>query len=339
MKVIILAGGVGKRLWPISSQSYPKQFLSLFDQKSLLQKTIDRFDNLDIVDHILVSTSVHYKELLKEQKPTSKKPLSFIYEPISRNTAPAIALSVKYLEERLEISSEEPILILPSDHIIEPIEKFFGALKEVSMSLKGITTFGIKPRRAETGYGYIQVENSECSIKSILQFIEKPPKRVAKAIYNKDGYLWNSGMFLFNCKIFWSAVKKHNESLYNVFSQGYENSLSNFSDAENISFDHAIMEKVDNSFCISLDVAWSDIGSWDSLYDILDKDSNQNVKVGNIVDLDTKNSLIIGQKKLVSTIGINNIIYIETDDTIFLAKKGKSQDLKRLLDLIHVKNH
>jgi len=336
MKVVILAGGVGKRLWPVSNQNCPKQFLSLFDQKSLLQRTIERFDNLDDVDHILVSTSVHYKELLKKQMPVSKKPLSFLYEPISRNTAPAIALSVKYLEEHLKISPEEPILILPSDHVIEPIEKFFEVLKAVSLSLKGITTFGIKPKRAETGYGYIQVENTT---NAILQFIEKPPKEIASAIFNKASYFWNSGMFLFNRKIFWEAVKKNNEHLYSIFNQSYEMCLTCFSDAESVSFDHAIMEKVDDSFCVSLDVAWSDIGSWDSLYDILDKDNNQNVKMGNIIDLDTKNSLIIGQKKLVSTIGLDNIIYIETDDTIFLAKKGKSQDLKRLLELIQVKSH
>ncbi len=339
MKAVILAGGVGKRLWPISNQDCPKQFLNLLDQKSLLQKTIERFDYLDIVDHILISTSIHYKELLEEKKPVSKKPLSFLYEPTPRNTGPAIMLSAKYLEEVLRTSPDEPILILPSDHVIEPIEEFFEVLKAVSKELDGITTFGIRPKRAETGYGYIQVKNTSGLVKPIVQFIEKPPKKVAKTIYNKEDYFWNSGMFLFNSKILKDAVREYNKDLYEIFDQSYENCLRNFSNAESISFDHAIMEKVNNSFCVSLDVAWSDIGSWDSLYDILDKDNNQNVKVGNIVDLDTKNSLIIGQKKLVSTMGIDNIICIETDDTIFLAKKGKSQDLKRLLDLIRIKNH
>ncbi|PIS00775.1 MAG: mannose-1-phosphate guanylyltransferase/mannose-6-phosphate isomerase [Chlamydiae bacterium CG10_big_fil_rev_8_21_14_0_10_35_9] len=345
MKLIILAGGKGKRLWPFSKDTFPKQFLKFEEDGSLLQKTIQRFSSILSEKDIVISTNESYAILVKKQLGSLAPHI--VVEPEGKNTAPAIALSVKYIQEKMNLEPNEPILVIPSDHFIEPEEVFLSYLFKVSNSPASkdcLITFGIKPTRPETGYGYIESGSKiDKSIYQVERFIEKPPLKAARKYICESNFYWNSGMFLFSLATFSKELEKYAPDIFQQFLSSFETMQSNFSNMPFISFDFALMEKTTRALVCPMDVSWSDVGSWDSVYDVMPKDLNQNVKIGNVVAIDTKNSLIIGNKKLVSTLGLKDIIFIETDDAIFLSKKGKSQEVKKLvnklsnLDLSNVK--
>ncbi|MGD2169757.1 MAG: mannose-1-phosphate guanylyltransferase [Chlamydiota bacterium] len=334
MKLIILAGGKGKRLWPFSKETFPKQFLKFEEDGSLLQKTIQRFSSILSEKDIVISTNEAYAVLVKKQLGSLTPHI--VVEPEGKNTAPAIALSVKYIQEKMNLEPNEPILVIPSDHFIEPEEVFLSYLFKASNSKgsKGyLITFGIKPTRAETGYGYIESGSKiDKSIYQVERFIEKPPLKAAKQYIRETNFYWNSGMFLFSLATFSKELEKYAPDIFQQFLSSFETMQSNFSNMPSISFDFALMEKTTRALVCPMDVNWSDVGSWDSVYDVMPKDLNQNVKIGNVVTIDTKNSLIIGNKKLVSTLGLKDIIFIETDDAIFLSKKGKSQEVRKVVN-------
>ena len=336
MKIVVLAGGSGSRLWPISSEFLPKQFLKFFDKESLFQKTIKRFENFDLSSDLIIMTNRKYEKIVKDQVEEIKfsKKVHILIEPYKRNTASAIFLSIKYIKEVLSAKDDEKVLVLPSDHLISPIEAFLNYLKKLEKTLsRKIFIFGIRPNKPEIGYGYIEAGSKiEDDLYHVKNFLEKPNIKKAKEFLLSGNYFWNAGIFLFDIETYLKEITEHAQDICKFWQISYDELVNRFEDLPNISIDYSLIEKSKNVIVKKMDLTWSDVGSWDSIYDVLDKDENFNVKKGNIVSVDTKNSLIIGNKKLVSTIGIRDIIFIETDDAIYLAKKGSSQKLKELIE-------
>lgn len=336
MKVIILAGGSGTRLWPYSRREMPKQFLHFGEKRSLLQKTIERF--IPIIDpkDILIVTSQDYFHLVKTQVMEISLQLEnqILIEPEQKNTAPAIALAICYLTSFLKISSQECVLICSSDHLISPQEIFIHALVEaekIAQKARNVI-FGVRPNKPETGYGYIKlgVQEQE-NIYHVDSFVEKPDFALAQKYLLSGQHLWNSGIFLFQIETFIKELQKHCPEIGIGISEDFKEFVARFSELPNLSIDYALMEKSTNTKVMRLDLNWSDVGSWDSVYDFLEKDQHNNAKMGNVLDIDTKNCLIMGNKRLISTIGLEDLIVVETADALFIGKRRESQRVKALV--------
>ncbi|WP_029522931.1 mannose-1-phosphate guanylyltransferase/mannose-6-phosphate isomerase [Persephonella sp. KM09-Lau-8] len=341
MKTVILAGGSGTRLFPLSRKYFPKQFLNISDNKSLFQKTIER--NLEVtgdIQDILIITNKDYKfHVINQIKDILGKDIdtNILLEPIGRNTAPAIALAVRYLQDKLGVDENEVVFVSPSDHIVSPTEKFVNYVKKAEDLAKNgfIVTFGINPTKPETGYGYIEADLSAQinDAYKVKQFHEKPDLETAQKYILSGNYYWNSGMFAFSIRTILDELKRFSPEIYELIDEKtYEEVLDNFENMPDISIDYAIMEKTDKAVVLPLELLWSDVGSWDSIYDVMNKDENKNVKTGKVIDIDTKNSLIIGDERLIATIGVNDLIIVETPDVVMIAKKGEGQKVKELVN-------
>ncbi|WP_297455332.1 mannose-1-phosphate guanylyltransferase/mannose-6-phosphate isomerase [Persephonella sp.] len=341
MKSIILAGGSGTRLFPLSRKYFPKQFLNIADNKSLFQKTIER--NLKVTGEmkdILVITNKDYKfHVINQIKDILGKDINtnVLLEPIGKNTAPAIALAVRYLQDKLGVDENEVVFVSPSDHIVSPTEKFVNFVKKAEDLAKNgfIVTFGVNPTKPETGYGYIEADTSNKinNAYKVKQFHEKPDLETAQKYILSGNYYWNSGMFAFSIRTILDELKKFSPEIYELINEkSYEEVLDNFENMPDISIDYAVMEKTDKAVVLPLELLWSDVGSWDSIYDVMNKDENKNVKTGKVIDIDTKNSLIIGDERLIATIGIDDLIIVETPDVVMIAKKGEGQKVKELVN-------
>lgn len=342
MKCVILAGGSGTRLWPFSRNSFPKQFMHFGDGESLLQKTVKRFYNALSAKDILIITNQTYYHLVKNQLTAIDPDLvsQILVEPEKKNTAPAICLSIKYLQDILGADKDECVLISSSDHIISPENVFLKAVfqaEEVAKSGHHVI-FGIRPHKPETGYGYIKSKEAESGICHVEQFVEKPDYTTAQSYLLSGQYLWNSGIFLFQIGAFEKEIAAFCPQIAALSSGNFQETVSQFSEMPDISIDCALMEHSKNTKVIPLDVSWSDVGSWDSVYEMLDKDQNQNVKIGNVLDIDTKNCLIMGNKRLISTIGVEDLLVIETEDALFIGRKGESQRVKNLVEELKKRN-
>ncbi|MDN3513905.1 MAG: mannose-1-phosphate guanylyltransferase/mannose-6-phosphate isomerase [Candidatus Brocadia sp.] len=345
MKALILAGGSGERLWPLSRKNYPKQFLKLNNDKSLLQQTTERILRVISPEDIIVLTNSTYKfHVLSDLKslPAINRPLPnthIISEPASRNTAPATALGIKYCMEKLGCKDDEVIFLSPSDHVIQPADKFAEYIRLADeIARKGcLVTFGIKPDKPETGYGYIKFSSQhptdgDKNFFKVKEFTEKPDSETAKRYIDSGAYFWNSGMFAFRIGTMIEEMNSHAPEIARMINLSFEEMLSNFAQMPNISLDYAVMEKSDRAVVLPLDLYWNDIGSWDSLYDVLDKDANGNVKKGDVLTVNTQGTLILGNKRHIATIGLENCLIVETDDAILVAKRGEAQKVKDVVN-------
>lgn len=337
MKIVILAGGRGTRLWPLSRNSYPKQFLNFQDNFSLLQKSVRRFLSFTSYENIFVVTHKDYFYLVQSQlialDPKLKNQI--ILEPEGKNTAPAIALAIKFLEEKEGAEKNETIFISPSDSLILPEDNFQEEVFLAGQLAKQghLVTFGALPSKPETGYGYIQVEQTENKkVFKASSFVEKPPLATAIEYMSCGNFLWNCGSFCFTVEKFWQELETYCPSLAKFTHCSYEEFLENFSLLPSLSIDYAILEKSKDIIVITLHAFWSDLGTWDAVYETCPKDENQNVKIGNIAETETKNCLLFGDKRLISTLNLEDLIIIDTEDALFVGKKGDSQNVKIVVE-------
>jgi len=359
---VILAGGSGTRLWPVSRKSYPKQFINLVDdQLSLFQQTVLRVKGQLTDQAPIVLCNDEHRFLVSEQlREIGVDDAAVILEPVGRNTAPAIAIAALYAVKNIDKDAQ--ILVLPSDHAIANVSGFVEAAQFAGKVAKNgyLVTFGIKVVKPETGYGYIKKgdqrrgndngsdnENDAIidSAFKIDQFVEKPDRPTAQQYMDSGEYYWNSGMFLFGASEYLNELKTHADDIYQGAKSAFEGVEKDldfirlpktlFGDIRSESIDYAVMEKTQNASVISLDVGWNDLGVWSSLTEITTADQNNNIISGDVLAEDTTNSLIRAESRLVATVGVDNLIVVETADAVLIADKSKSQEIKAIVNRLN----
>ncbi|MFL5786371.1 MAG: mannose-1-phosphate guanylyltransferase/mannose-6-phosphate isomerase, partial [Bacteriovoracaceae bacterium] len=338
MQVVILCGGSGTRLWPVSRSLYPKQFVKLFGEQSLYQKTIQRNAKLGTSFTIVINQDQYFMGLDQADETKISAKRKFILEPTGRNTAPAIAMAA------FSVSPEEVLLVVPSDHLIEKQSDYENAVRKAEeLAQNGkLVTFGIKPGYAETGYGYIEANGLE-----VKCFKEKPDAKTAESYVKAGNYFWNSGMFCFKAGAFLEELKTHAPDVYEQSLRAYTNARTdvavriNLEDMKAIrseSIDYAVMEKSKKVNVVPADIGWSDLGSFDSLYEALPKDQDGNTTAQNVYHIGSKNNLVIGGKRVISTIDVKDLMIVDTADALLIAQKGSTQKVKEILADVK-KNH
>lgn len=334
---IILCGGNGTRLWPISRTLMPKQFVKLFEQKSLFQLTVER--NSSVCDQqMIVSNTEQYFLALDQLEELQKTQNRYILEPVGRNTAPAIALACMALDP------QEIVLVTPSDHLIKDHIAYQHILTRAEQLAyeDNLVTFGITPTFPETGFGYIEAAGEH-----VTAFHEKPDVQTAQHYLNAGNYYWNSGMFCFKAGLFLEELQKYSPVIYNAAFQAFENSQKNdmirikHEDMLAIpqeSIDYAVMEKSDRVKVVAADIGWSDVGSFDALYNELPKDSNGNTISDNHISINSKKNLILSDGRQIATVDIEDLIIVDTGDALLISKKGSSQKVKDIVTELKRRN-
>ncbi|MFC1542458.1 mannose-1-phosphate guanylyltransferase/mannose-6-phosphate isomerase [Pseudomonadota bacterium] len=339
---VILAGGSGTRLWPLSRQQLPKQFLNLKGDETLLGGTISRLQPLISADDVWVVTS---EALATGEAYSALSELNTILEPVGRNTAPAIAVAAALLMDQ---SDHDPVmLVLPADHLIQDVERFHACLNTAMNAAENgsLVTFGIEPTRPDTGFGYIQADRvGEAEAFPVIRFAEKPDLATAESFLKEGGYYWNSGMFVWKVSAILEEIRLHMPDVWLVLEmmrdqwkrgEAWQEVIRHgFADMPSISIDYGVMEKSDRVVLVPCDIGWSDVGSWDAVYDISDRDENGNALAGDVLSFDCKNSLIRSESKLLAAVDLEDVIIVETPDAILLSKRGESQRVREIVDVI-----
>ncbi len=355
VRAVILAGGSGSRLWPLSRKQIPKQFLCLSGEETMLIATINRVAPPCSTDEvIIVSSSQH----ASGEAYHLLQPYQVITEPVGKNTAPAIALAAAYLQ-RQNPDIDPIMVILPADHIIQDVAAFHQVLEQAiaAASAGYLVTFGILPTHAETGFGYIKAvsENSNALPENsfaVAGFTEKPDLKTAQSYLEQGGYYWNSGMFVWKTSSILAAFKKYLPEIDTILNDLVSEANNNltfqeavnkyFAQMPNISIDYGVLEKIvaeqGKLLVIPANMQWNDVGSWDAVYEISDKDSSGNVTQGNVLALDCKNNLIKTNSRLVAAVGVDDICVVETQDAVLIAKRGDTQRVKEIVDELHKRN-
>lgn len=345
---LIMAGGAGTRFWPRSRVKKPKQYLSLFGNQSLIQETVSRFANFIPEESIYIVSAKSQKEVLEEQTANLPKE-NLIYEPVGKNTLPAIGLAALFIAKK---DPEGILIVSPSDHLIQNDELFMQTIGSATMiadKKDGIVTIGITPKFPATGYGYVKTADEITigqSIKSysVNKFVEKPNLKVATEYLESGGFFWNSGIFVFKVSVFLESVSKYSPRLYadllriNEFidTDDYEEALNRiYNEVESISIDYGILEKAENVFLVQGDFVWNDLGSWEEVYKYGKKDENQNSQKGEVVFIDTKNSYVYAPDSLVAVVGLDDVIVVQEGDTILVCKRDHAEEIKQVVGEIN----
>jgi len=345
---VILCGGSGSRLWPLSRKSFPKQFLSISSEtnKSLLQNTYQRIKNLKgLKEPILICNEEHRFIVAEQMREINIKPRSILLEPFGRNTAPAVTLAAI---KSLEFKNDAHLLVLSSDHIIEDEEQF---IKIINAGIKyandgRLVTFGVIPDEPATGYGYIKsdipLEESTLKGYKVDSFLEKPDLITANELIKDKRYTWNSGMFLFKANTILNEIKKFAPEVFTACEKSLEEKLldldfqrlnqDSFNKCPNISIDVAVMEKTEKGTVLPLKANWTDVGSWNAVWKISKKDESNNFIEGSVIAKNSYNCYLRGEKRLIAAIGIKNLVVIETSDAILVADKSQSQEVKNVVN-------
>ncbi|MDD3005981.1 MAG: mannose-1-phosphate guanylyltransferase/mannose-6-phosphate isomerase [Candidatus Pacebacteria bacterium] len=330
---IILCGGSGKRLWPLSRTNFPKQFLRLYSDRSLLQETFLRIQKVMSADHIyLVTNQANYYNVfnqIREVYPLIKKD-QIIIEPISLNTAPAILLAVKYLSDRTKIDEKEPLIFLPADHYIGQSEKFAETVKLALENVgDNVGTLGIAPTGPETGFGYIEKGEPQGAYHLVKSFKEKPDRATAEKYLESGQYVWNGGIYFFSTETFLGEIKSHAPQLFEHFEKTYEEFLEGFGQLKEEPIDTALSEKSDKVIVFDGDFDWSDIGSFDALAEIAEKN---NLLEPKHIFMDSNNVFAHSESdKTIATLGVDDVIIIESNDVVFVQKRGESEGVKKVV--------
>ena len=344
MKSIILAGGSGSRLWPLSRDMYPKQLLSLDNENSLLQQTFLRLRKFSSAENIATVTNIKHFQDIKLQLNSIDSNNLVIAEPLGKNTAPAIACTLEYFMQKNN-NDDDIVLIVPSDHLINDIAAFAETVRKGEKLAQAgyIVTFGIKPTYPETGYGYIKTAQSFETGFEVEKFVEKPDLVTAQEYLNSGKFYWNAGIFMAKISTLLDEFAKYEPEIFATlknldFSNSTKINYSIYEAMPSISIDYAIMEKSDKIALIELESDWNDLGSWQSLYEIKPKDENGNVLTGKVVVDHVKNSFIYSQKELVAVSGLEDVVIVETEDAIMACKMSDSQSVKKLYEKLKESN-
>lgn len=343
---VIMSGGSGSRLWPLSRKQHPKQFLSLIGENTMLQETVLRLRGLETLAPSIICNKGHRFIVAEQLNEIDALGGDILLEPQGRNTAPAVALAaIKAIEK----GSDPLLLVLAADHVISDVDAFHRAIEQAQKCADAgrLVTFGIVPDKPETGYGYIRsgkkIKSSECLF--VEEFVEKPNLKTATSYVESGEYFWNSGMFLFKASTYIQELEKHQPEILSACKTAIQNAKNDSEfirvDAESFlacpddSIDYAIMERTEHAAMIPLDAGWSDVGSWSSIWDVKSKDENQNVTRGDVKSIDTSNCLIDARDKLVSTIGVDNLVVVETSDAVLIADQSRVQDVKKIVEQLN----
>ena len=347
---VILSGGSGTRLWPLSRSSYPKQFLSITEEKTLFQLTLERISNLNQslinFQNPFIVTNESHRFIVAEQLRQNNVTAKILLEPVAKNTAPAIAAAA---ELALSYGEDPVLLILAADHVIEQQEAFNKSI-EIGLAAAEagqLVTFGVVPNSPETGYGYIKAagmvqKDQAIQAYPVEKFVEKPDVKTAQSYLDAGLYLWNSGMFMFKASVYLQELEKYNPAIVKSAKASVANSKNDldfvrldkesFEQSPEDSIDYSVMEKTDKAMVVPLNSNWSDVGAWKSVWEVSAKDENGNVLRGDIILESTTNTLVHAEHRLVSVLGLDNVVVIETSDAVLVANKNKVQDIKKIVE-------
>lgn len=343
---VILSGGSGSRLWPLSRAGYPKQFLALAGENTMLQETAQRVADARFADPLIICNEEHRFIVAEQLRGQARQHGDIILEPLGRNTAPAVAVAALRL---IETDENALMLVMPSDHVIKNQQAFLDAVESAAAAARegALVTFGITPHQPETGYGYIKRAGqwgTHEGVNGVEQFVEKPDTATAQAYLEEGSYLWNSGIFLFTAKAYLNELEgSHPEMIKacrRALAEGERDLTFSRLNAEAFaaspadSIDYAVMEKTQQAAVVPVDMGWSDLGAWSALWEIESKDENGNATQGDVLLHDTRNSYVHSDHPLVAVAGLENVVVVATDDAVLVADRNNAQDVKHLVECL-----
>ncbi len=338
---VVLSGGAGTRLWPLSRELYPKQLLPLVGAHTMLQDTVRRLSGLDVTAPIVVCNEAHRFMVAEQLRSIDAPARSIVLEPVGRNTAPAIAMAA--LAAISSGSGDELLLVLPADHVIRDLSAFHTAVRVAAVAARAgqLVTFGVVPHAPETGYGYIQRGAALAAGWRIAGFVEKPERAVAEQFLAAGGYYWNSGMFMFSARRYLDELRRQAPDIATACELAFATARRDldftrvdaaaFSACRSESIDYAVMEKTSDAVVVPLDAGWSDVGSWSSLQAASAADADGNVVRGDVLAEDTRNSFLYAESRLVAVVGLRDHVVVETKDAVLVAPRDRVQDVKSLV--------